>query len=89
MKVKESKIAFICFLLLLRIEAFQRVTEEKNKKILFRLSSRRGLWTKRVKPLLSPHLHAARRPFSADVLTAEHPSAKFYLVQEKTDEFYN
>jgi hypothetical protein len=85
MKIKESKIAFISFLLLLRIETFQMVTEEKNKKILFRVSSRRGLWSKRVKPLLSSQLHAARRPFSAGVLTAEDHSAKFYLMQEKTD----
>jgi hypothetical protein len=33
MKGNESKIAFICFHLFLRIGAFQWVTREKNKKI--------------------------------------------------------
>jgi hypothetical protein len=38
MKINESNFAFICFHLFCRIEPFQRVTSEKNTKILFVLA---------------------------------------------------
>ena len=49
-----SKNPWICLDPFGRIGTFQRVTEEKIKKIPSRLRSRRGLWTKCLKPLRSP-----------------------------------
>jgi hypothetical protein len=43
MKIKTSKIAFISFHFLFRIENFQWVTGEERKKIWFGLNSRDGL----------------------------------------------
>jgi hypothetical protein len=42
MQINESKIAFISFDLFWRIEAFQRVTAEKNKKFAAVFISRFG-----------------------------------------------
>jgi hypothetical protein len=53
-QVNESKIAFICFHEFFRIEPFQRVTSEKNKKNSFPRNSRLGLQSNHVKEHATP-----------------------------------
>jgi hypothetical protein len=60
MKVKTSKIAFISFHFLFRIETFQWVMGEKNKKICLGLNSRDGL-SRGVFPSFPPPRSARRR----------------------------
>jgi hypothetical protein len=84
MKIKESKIAFICFYFLFRIEPFQRVTEEKIKK--FPSVSARVAGCRRSATNRSSLPIRARAP---TVLGGpphrQHHSANFCLVQYKTD----
>jgi hypothetical protein len=62
MHIKESKIAFICFLLFLRIGTFQWVTAEGNKK---NPGSRLRLCAKRLK--LSFHPFSSARALQGGV----------------------
>jgi len=45
MKANANKIAFFCFHLFFRIEAFQGVTADSNKKTGAARDSRGGLWS--------------------------------------------
>src|ERR1700686_4509938 len=60
------------------------------KNFLSRLSSRPGLWAKRLKPhFLWLRAPAPGRSFLAALLTAEHHSADFCLAREMVGRFWN
>jgi hypothetical protein len=59
MQRNESKIAFISFHKFFRIEPFQRITREKNKKIPLPSNSRLGLRSRHVKQSAAPFRRSA------------------------------
>jgi hypothetical protein len=62
-----------------RIEAFQWVMAEKNKKFRLRLNSRDGLWALVANRSVPPTGAGGM----TELLIAEHYSNGFYLIQEK------
>jgi len=56
MKIKTTKIAFICFYLFFRIGTFQWITSEKIKKFLSPSTRVSGCCAKRLKPVHPPLL---------------------------------
>jgi hypothetical protein len=83
MQVNEGKIAFICFHLFFRIEPFQRVTSEKNKKIPCCLNSPPGLRSN-VSNSTQPRSSAQPSPSPVNESSSIICSTIFWFWQEKT-----